>query len=191
MYFNLRINTLLVIFTVFALSAYAQNRNGNYVKIGPKLGLDINADIHNLPSGEEIVGQLENNNQVGIFAQFGRKLYLQPELMYAVQNYTDNLGNRSNNKYLRVPLHAGLKFFNLGFLSLHVSAGAIYTQRLEDSFSISAEKLNYQLGLGVDLLDFITTDIRYTLAKDIPVGEQLSNFSEQGGLINFSVGLKL
>lgn len=189
MNFRILISAILLT-SIFVL--YGQNNKKNYFKVGPKLGLDLNADINNLPSGEEIIGQIEGNNQVGLFMQFGKRFYIQPELMYSVQNFTNEQGIRDNNKYLRIPLHAGIKFLDIGLFSLHVSGGALYTHKLEsDAGGFSTGNINYQLGAGIDIFDFITTDIRYTISKGIPVLDQLSDFSSQGGIVNVTVGLKL
>ncbi len=186
-----RIWITVILLTGF-LALYGQNNKKSYFKIGPKLGLDLNADINNLPSGEEIIGQLEGNNQVGIFMQFGKRFYFQPELMYAVQNFTNTQGVRENNKYIRIPVHAGIKFLDIGLLSLHLSGGALYTHILEsDAGGFSAGNINYQIGAGIDLFDFITTDVRYTLTKGVSVMDQLSDFANQGGIVNLTVGLKL
>ena len=175
---------------VLMVSAQEEEKKG-YFKFGPKFGLDLNADFNNLPSGNQILGELEGNYQVGAFAQLGKRLYFQPEVMYAVQSFTDGQGVKNNVESLRVPLHVGLKFFDIGLLSLHISFGAMYTHEMEKTFKFDKEKLNYQVGVGVDVFNFITTDIRYTLAKDVSFADQVSDFTEKGGMVNITVGLKL
>ena len=187
----------LIVITALLLgviTVYAQDfsEKKGYFKFGPKFGLDLNTDINNLPSGEDIMGELEGNYQVALFGQIGRRLYLQPEVVYAVQSVTDDNGDKQNYEYLRVPFHLGVKLFDIGLLSLHISGGAIYTHSLSTpGATFDMDNLNYQIGVGVDIFDFITTDIRYTLAKDVPFADQISNFTENGGLLNITVGLKL
>lgn len=183
---------LTIAFFAILLTAYAQDEEKKgYFKFGPKFGLDLNADINNLPSGNDILGELEGNYQAGLFAQIGKRLYIQPEVLYAVQSVTAINGDKENIEFVRVPLHVGVKFFDIGLLSLHVSGGAIYTHALKESFGFTADNLNYQVGVGVDVFDFITTDIRYTLAKGVSFADQVSDFSEKGGMVNITVGLKL
>ncbi len=188
---KLRLFLMLTLLAVLTTAVAQDDEKKGYFKFGPKFGLDLNADINNLPSGDDLLGELEGNYQVGLFAQFGKRLYFQPEVMYAVQSVTDSNGEKENYEYLRVPLHVGIKFFDIGLLSLHISGGAIYTHALKESFRFTADNLNYQVGVGVDLFDFITTDIRYTLAKGVPFADQVTEFTEKGGMVNITVGLKL
>lgn len=183
--------TLILVTAIISANAQDEQEKKGYFKFGPKFGLDLNADINNLPSGNDILGELEGNYQAGLFAQFGKRLYIQPEVLYAVQSVTGTTGEKENYEFVRVPLHVGVKFFDIGLLSLHVSGGAIYTHALSESFSFTTDNLNYQVGVGVDLFDFITTDIRYTLAKGVSFADQVSEFTEKGGMVNITVGLKL
>lgn len=162
-----------------------------YIKFGPKVGLDLNTDLSNLPSGSQLSDQLKGNYQFGGFLQFGKKLYFQPEFMYAVINTTDDQQQAVAYEFYKVPVHIGLKFFDIGLLSLHISGGAIYTHKGGDAFSFDKEKINYQVGAGVDIFDFITTDLRYTLKKGVSLADQINDFTANGGTLNLTVGLKL
>lgn len=162
-----------------------------YIKFGPKFGLDLNANLQNLPTGTQLTDQLKGNYQFGGFLQFGRKLYFQPEFMYAVINTTDDQNEPTTLEFYKIPVHVGLKFFDIGLLSLHISGGVIYTHNGGETFSFDKEKISYQIGAGVDVFDFITTDIRYTLAKDKTLADQINDFTTNGGTVNLTVGLKL
>jgi hypothetical protein len=162
-----------------------------YIKFGPKFGLDLNANLQNLPTGTQLTDQLKGNYQFGGFMQFGRKLYFQPEFMYAVINTTDAQDEPLTLEFYKIPVHVGLKFFDIGLLSLHVSGGAIYTHTGGEAFAFDKEKISYQVGAGVDVFDFITTDIRYTLKNGVTLADQISDFTTNGGTINLTVGLKL
>lgn len=162
-----------------------------YIKFGPKVGLDLNTNLNNLPSGTQLSDELKGNYQFGAFMQFGKRLYFQPEFMYAVINTTDNQNETVALEYYKVPVHVGVKFFDIGLLSLHVSGGVIYTHKGGDAFNFDKEKINFQIGAGVDVFDFITTDLRYTMIKGKTLAEQINDFTTNGGTINVTVGLKL
>lgn len=162
-----------------------------YFKFGPKFGLDLNLNSNNLPLGTELSNQLKGNYQFGGFLQFGKKLYFQPEFMYALVNTTNQQDELTFLEFYKVPVHIGLKFFDIGLLSLHITGGAVYTHLSGDPFIFDRERINYQIGVGVDVFDFITTDLRYTLNKGISLSDQLRDFTSQGGMINITVGLKL
>lgn len=181
-----------MLFAACSLIAYSQDSSDSdkfYLKFGPKFGLNLNTDLKNMPNQEQLAAQ--GNYQLGGFLQIGKKLYLQPEFHYAVQKKQGEGEEIITDESYKIPVHIGLKFFDIGLLSLHISGGAMYTQKTKETFSFSADKLEYQLGAGVDVFDFITTDIRYTLRKDRTLGEQISDFQQYGGTINLTVGLKL
>lgn len=164
--------------------------------IGPKFGLDLKPAIFN-----QIGTQLSSNYQIGIMMQFGRTLYLQPEVYYA--SYRDNntsvsyghtsLYQESKNSvnYIKAPLMVGLKFLDLGLFSLHLKTGPEFSFRLASGDRNATENaFAWQVGGGVDILGFITTDIRYSLQKGVSLGDQINNFS-YASMLNLTVGLKL
>ncbi len=186
--------SILLFFAACGLMAFSQNYDNSdsdkfYLKFGPKFGLNLNADLNNMPNMNQLAAQ--GNYQLGGFLQMGRKLYLQPEFHYAVQKSQGDNEEVITDEFYKIPVHIGLKFFDIGLLSLHISGGAMYTHNTKENFSFSVDKLEYQLGAGVDIFDFITTDIRYTLRKGRTLAEQISDFQENGGIINLTVGLKL
>jgi hypothetical protein len=190
--------TKIFLFVVLALASmqiFAQEEvtedEGVYFRYGPKVGMNLNADLNNLPSDINVItDNFKDNYQFGAFAQLGKRLYLQPEFYYSVQNVVTGTTTSKIEK-IKVPVHIGLKFFDIGLLSLHISGGAMYTQNAGEVFKFDMTKLEYQIGAGVDVLDFITTDIRYTLRQGIPLADQIENFAANGGVVNLTVGLKL
>jgi len=190
---NFFLLSLLLLSIGFQLSAQddTNEQKKAYIKFGPKFGLDLNANLNNLPTGTDISNELKGNYQFGGFMQFGRRLYFQPEFMYAVINTTDVQNEPTSLEFYKIPVHIGLKFFDIGLLSLHISGGAIYTHIGGEAFTFDKEKIAYQIGAGVDIFDFITTDIRYTLAKGKTLADQMNDFTANGGTINLTVGLKL
>lgn len=184
---------LLLISIVIQSSAQTATNQSKktYVKFGPKVGLDLNISNQDLPSSTQLTYELKDNYQVGGFLQFGRKLYFQPEFMYSVVNTTDDQNVLTAFEFYSLPVHIGLKFFDIGLLSMHLSAGAVYTFQSGDALIFEKERIEYQLGAGIDIFDFITTDVRYTLKNNVELSQQINDFSTQGGVINFTVGLKL
>lgn len=162
------------------------------VSFGVKAGIDLNADINDLPSlPGQIEGVMKDNYMIGAFARLGNRLYLQPEAYYVVQNVEED-GVITSVGSVRVPVHAGLKLIDIGLVSIHITGGAMLPIPLNSTepFAFDVEKLQYQVGVGVGVLGFITTDIRYTLAKDIPFAQQITDFTQNGGMVNVTVGIK-
>ena len=186
---------LMIFLALASMQIFAQEEvttdEGVYFRYGPKVGMNLNADVNNLPSDINVItDNFKDNYQFGAFAQLGKRLYLQPEFYYSVQNVVTGTTTSKIEK-IKVPVHIGLKFFDIGLLSLHVSGGAMYTQNAGEVFKFDLTKLEYQIGAGVDVLDFITTDIRYTLRQGIPLADQIEDFTANGGVVNLTVGLKL
>src|SRR5690606_1989791 len=96
---------LLLLFISFSVLSFSQSdtKKSNF-KFGPKFGMDLNADFNNMPTGDDISGTLKENYQFGAFVQIGRRLYLQPEVLYSIQN-VDNSGVNEVIESLRIPAH--------------------------------------------------------------------------------------
>jgi hypothetical protein len=151
---------------------------------GPKFGLDIPSNSLN-----KIGDQLNTNYRFGLFAQFGRTLYFQPEIYYA--SYKTTATSKSTN-YIKMPLMIGLKFLDLGLFSLHIMTGPSLSFKLDDNDALTGySESSWQLGAGVDVLGFITSDIRYKILKGVSLGDQISKFSTNPNILNLTVGLKL
>lgn len=180
---------ILLLFMVLIMGATAQTpAKRSFLKFGPKFGVDLNANINNLGELPSTVSDvLKNNYQFGAFAQIGRRLYIQPEFYYAVQTISES----ENLERFRVPIHVGLHVLDIGLISLHLTGGVLYEQLTTDPISFVGDNINYQIGVGVNVLGFITTDIRYTLRKGVSLADQISDFSTNGGMINATVGLRL
>ena len=182
---------LIVLFSLGTLAmAQTEPPKKSIVSFGVKAGTDLNADINDLQGSTSEIGDvLKDNFQIGAFLRLGNRLYLQPEVYYVQQNVENN-GVTTAVGSVRVPAHLGLKLLDIGLVSLHLSVGAMLPIPLEETFAFDVEKLQYQVGVGVGVLGFITTDIRYTLAKGVPFAEQIADFSTNGGIVNVTVGIK-
>jgi len=151
---------------------------------GPKFGLDLSTSTTNL-SG--ITDQLKGNYQAGIFFQFGEKLYLQPELYYS--SYKTESGNSSSSiNFVKVPLMLGVRILDIGLVSIHATGGPSFIYHL--SRDGTTRKVWWELGAGVNVLGFITTDLRYTFRNKISATE-IEDLITNGGMVNLTVGLRL
>ena len=161
----------------------------HYFWIGPKFGLDISSTTNSMTGLTE---QLDDNYQAGILMQIGRILYLQPELYYASRKVTTtgSTVTKSVNS-IRFPLMAGLRFVDLGLFSLHVQGGPAWNFKLDDTDKITGEKsMSWLVGAGVDVLGFITADLRYTLINNMSIADQVEKFRNTPTNLNLTLGLK-
>jgi len=165
--------------------------------IGPKFGTDI---VNGIPSDfTSVTDRLKEKWQAGVMMQFGRTLYLQPEAYYAVTT-TPGIGGAAstNAQEIRVPVMLGLRFLNLGLFSLHIMGGPSWSIPMssDNTLDASSKKMEWLVGAGIDLLGFITADVRYTYLTDTPLADQISGFNVTDKTIpytplNVTVGLKL
>ena len=115
--------------------------------------------------------------------QFGRKLYIQPEFYYVVQNEPifENDGETTVNS-LRIPLMLGIKLIDLGIVSAHIMGGPTATFFLNESKPIDTNpredySFALQFGAGADVLGFITLDIHYSFDLGENIEEQANQFT--------------
>lgn len=162
---------------------------------GPKVGVDLVTPTFDQ---NDIKAQLKSNYQLGMFFQFGRKLYLQPEFYIAFENENRNIASTTTKevmvKSLKVPVLLGLKLIDIGLVSAHVMAGPSGSYFLTENKSdaeIMRKKSDYklQLGGGVDVLGFITLDVRYNVNMNDQLKEELTNLTWDSA-VNVTLGLK-
>lgn len=158
--------------------------------IGPKFGLDMSPVTFNF---NDIKSQLNMNYQAGLLFQYGRTIYIQPEVYYASYKISaENAETSSSVNFIKVPAMLGLRFLNLGLFSLHVMGGPAFSFQLKDNDAFSGNNtFAWQIGAGVDVLGFITTDVRYTLREGVSIADQVSQFDKETSTLNVTVGLKL
>lgn len=165
------------------LFAEDDDKEDKKVWFGPKFGLDVTSTTSDLTS---LTDQLKGNYQVGFFMQLGKKIYFQPELYYS--SYITNPATNAKVNYVKAPLMLGLQVFDLGLVSLHLNGGPSYLKKLE-----STEKglINWEVGAGINMLGFITTDLRYTIQKNSSTATQIDDLVTNGGMLNLTIGLRL
>jgi hypothetical protein len=151
--------------------------------VGLKFGLDISSTTNNF---SKLSDQLKGNYQAGISFQFGRILYFQPEIYYA--NY--KIDDTTSMDYIKVPLMFGLKFLDLGLFSLNIMTGPSCNLLLDkkDGYD-ETSSFTWLVGVRVDILGFITTDLRYTL-NNKSISEQVKDATTNPTTLNLTVGLR-
>jgi len=166
--------------------------------IGPKFGTDI---LTGIPSDlSSVTDRLKEQWQAGVMMQLGRTLYLQPEAYYSVTNTTVGTVTTSSQS-IKVPVMLGLRFLNLGLFSLHIMGGPSWTipMSADNSVDMDAKQMDWLVGAGIDILGFITADIRYRYDTDKALSDQITGFkvSDDGDPLrpytplNVTIGLKL
>jgi hypothetical protein len=192
-------------FTMCVLNAQSQdsdngndknsNNQKNKVWFGLRAGTDLATPTFDT---DEIESQLKSNYQFGVYARIGKKLFSQPEVYYAVKNekifYGQNTMDEVMVNSLKVPVLLGIELIDLGVVSAHVMAGPMGTMFLSQSSSdyiIEHPKYEYklQLGGGIDVLKFVTLDVRYSVNLNDNIKEELNHLSFKSG-INVTLGIQ-
>ncbi|MCF8234221.1 MAG: PorT family protein [Bacteroidales bacterium] len=205
---------ILLVFTIIALAhtSFAQ------FSFGPKIGYNtskLSVDR------SDIETNLKNSFQFGLFARFGKKYYLQPEINWLTQggvfnNPDDDASGLSPFKQeialktVQVPVMVGIKLINLSILNLRAQVGPVanfvtdkeiesdqiqgYIQPIEQA-DLKDIFWSAQLGLGVDVLMF-TLDVRYNLGlskviNDVETKDERINFDSKPSGFNISLGWKI
>jgi len=201
---------LTITFVTALLSTYAQLPFT--FDIGLKAGINSsqintsNATINNI-SYTDFTSPGKSGFDFGAFGRIGgKRLYLQPELLYCQQN-----GQSSNAlvtqdlkiKTLKVPVLLGFKLINLKVASLRAFTGpamsyVLTTSNVDmnlpnfDPKNFRNNIWNWQLGAGVDILK-LTFDVRYEWGLSNTSDQNLNNigFINKVKSVTFSVGFKL
>ena len=173
------------------------------LNFGLKAGYNSSLSLSNLSSIEsgdynltDVKSELSNGFHAGVFARIGKKLYFEPELLYAMgkKEYTITLQDAMNNdvtydKFVNIstvdiPLLIGYKIVDLKMLNLRAFAGP--KLRLDAGSKLSFDNLvtdgevtiddlkgevkssqiGLEAGVGVDILMF-TLDARFNVIGDM------------------------
>lgn len=145
--------------------------------IGPKIGITMSKLSTDY---EDFVEEMKTGYQFGAFARFGKKIYVQPELMYQtsggiIKSETGlNAKTKVNLSSVQIPVMVGYRLLNLNVVNLRIMGGpaiafvtnkevTLSSNNLEEAVSgnnIKDAIWSFQLGAGVDVLMF-TLDVRY------------------------------
>ena len=93
--------------------------------IGPKVGLTMSKLTTNF---DEVTEEMKTGFQFGAFARFGKKVYVQPELIFVtkggiIKEPGLNLETKVDLKTVQIPLIVGFKLINLKVVNLRVHGG--------------------------------------------------------------------
>lgn len=173
---------------------------------GPKIGLTMSKLTTNFP---EIKEEMKTGFQIGAFARFGKKLYLQPEVIFATKggNITTNDNNLKTSIKLntvQIPALVGFTMVNLKVVNVRVMGGPAISMVVNEEIDfdegiqdpITEENIKngiwtFQLGGGIDVLMF-TLDVRYEWGLNNiydPKGGQ--SYDMKNNLWNISLGWKI
>lgn len=149
---------------------------------------------------------------IGVFARLGKKVYVQPEVLYCNKNgevtFTSSTATSQTIrlKTIQIPVLIGYKLVDLKFISVCAFTGPAMSMSLTNSrISVAASSLatpntyknniwDWQLGGGVDLGP-VTIDARYewglTKLSDGNFSPTNIGFANKGNFLTFSIGYKI
>ena len=188
---------ILALVLIMAFSTGEVSYGQLNLKIGPKVGFNASKLTANLDS---ISSQFKSGFQFGIFARFGKKVYLQPEIYYTTQGGAFTGNNWSQNiklGSLDVPVLVGISFINNKLLNIRILAGPvasfIVNKKIDESNVASdvigpitnadIKNINWyiQAGAGIDIWK-LTLDVRY----QIGLNKSIDNVAYKTQTINTS-----
>jgi hypothetical protein len=192
----LSLTFLLIILLAGSVKAQEQSEadatlNQPHFWWGPKIGVDLVSPTAN---SDEVLTQFKSSSQYGVFFQFGRKFYFQPELYYATVKETNSDGATNKVHSLRIPAMLGWRILNIKVLSLHLMAGPSASFLLNESNPVpntSRSKSTFMLqgGAGADFLGLLTLDIRYGVNLNSSTKEEINQLNWKSG-VNMTLGAK-
>jgi hypothetical protein len=175
--------------------------------LGPKVGYTASKLSTDL---EDIEEDARHNFQIGAFARFGKKFYVQPEIVYGNRGgvlIDEDVDGKQTIKFknLDIPVLVGFKLLNLKVFNLRIlggpSASFVLDKTTEvddiitDPVPIDSFKnviWGVDLGIGADVF-FLTLDIRYEWGLndlyDAATGD--TDYSMKDNLFIVSLGFKL
>lgn len=185
--------------------------------IGPQIGYTAS----NLTVNKsEIENNLRSNLLVGVFARFGKKIYVQPEVNWLTQGSLIKYPSLSDPtpveqtiklNTIQIPVSIGWRFINLDVVNIRIMGGVtanfimntdIETKNAtvddiypnEDDFGNM--QWQWQLGVGVDVLMF-AIDVKYfgginnIMDKDVTVDTETYSVSSKSNLFEVTLGWKI
>lgn len=191
------------IFLIAAMLGIASLTFGQ-LTLGPKIGLTMSKLKTNF---ENVTEEMKTGFQFGAFARFGKKTFVQPELMFTKKGGTLVVTDVGKSKVdlgtMQVPVMVGYRLLNLEVVSLHIMGGPALsfitnkeiTIEEGDEFikdtNIKDAIWSFQLGAGVDVLMF-TLDVRYEWGLNNIYDPQGGDAKDmKNNLWNISLGWKI
>jgi hypothetical protein len=129
---------------------------------------------------EDVSEDMKTGFQFGAFARFGKKLYVQPEVLFSTKGGkitfkdADDLEAKINLNTIEIPVEVGFKLLNLKVVSLNIMGGPSVSMVVKEEIEYNDGSVEdpltednikntiwyFNLGAGVDVLMF-TFDVRY------------------------------
>lgn len=176
--------------------------------IGPKIGFTMGKLKTNFTNVKE---EIKTGFQFGAFARFGKKIYVQPELMFVTKGgiikSESGLSTKTkiNLSTMQIPVMVGYTLLNLEVVSLRVMGGPAFSFITDKEITLSTGNVeetisdnnikdaiwSIQLGAGVDVLMF-TLDVRYEWGLNNLYDPQGgTTYDMKNNLWNISLGWKI
>jgi len=175
--------------------------------LGPKAGMTMGKLNTTFP---EVKEELKTGWQAGVFVRFGKKLYLQPELMFVtkggkITHEGLDVKTTVNLSSVQIPLLIGYKLIDLKAINLRIMTGPAVSFVTNEKIDIDSSIENpltkdnikntiwsYQFGAGIDFLMF-TFDVRYEWGLnnifDPQTGDE--SYDMKSNVWNISLGWKI
>ena len=183
--------------------------------LGVKVGYNANKLSTDL---DTVKSQVNSGFHVGVWARFGKRFYVAPELDYTMSGAVfTNEGNLSTNNWkqkitigsLDIPVMLGFKIIHSDFITWRIELGPqasfVVNKKVEDENSVlgpikesSLSSMGWYVlgGTGIDIL-FMRLDIRYQyglsqLIKDVETsGSTNATFDTKNQMFVVSLGFKI
>jgi hypothetical protein len=187
---KIQVLTVLLV-SVFFVATAQQSTQGNQPKekrniwFGLRAGTDLLSPTTDF---EEIKTQFNSNMQFGAFAKIGKKLFIQPEVYgnFLVEDNLDTKKIVANS--VRVPVLLGFEFLDLRVVRAHLMAGPMATFYV-NPYPDKNYDYKLQLGGGIDLLRFLSLDVRYAVNLTDNIKNELKQLAWKGG-VNVTLGIQ-
>jgi hypothetical protein len=198
---------LTIILLIFVLPTFAQLNLGIKGSINSSKITTDNFSATGY-TFKDFKSDAKSGYNLGAFARIGKKIYLQPELLYCVRKGQSTSGTTNQIlklKTIQIPVLLGLKLIDLKILSIRAFTGPamsfVTTGSTVESNLTNIDPKNFknniwdwQLGAGVDVLKF-TFDIRYewglSNVSDVNTNVSQIGFNNKGNVLTFSLGWKI
>jgi hypothetical protein len=193
------------IILIVAMLSMASLTFGQFT-LGPKIGVNMSNISTNI---EDVTEDMKTGFQFGAFVRFGKKLYLQPEVLFSTKGGTlktngSDLETKIKLNTIEIPLEVGFKLLNLKVVSLNIMGGPSVSMVVKEEIEVNQEIenpitedhiknaiWNFNLGVGVDVLMF-TFDVRYNWGLNNilePIGEE--TYDMKNNMWTVSLGWKI
>ena len=204
---------LILLFATFLVSTVMFGQ----FHFGPQIGYTAS----NLTvDRSEIVNNLKSNLLIGVFARFGKKVYVQPEINWLTQGSTlkyefeiddpNPVEQEIKLNTIQVPVSVGWRIINLEVVNIRIYTGVSANFILNTTINTrNGDGLDYlvpsdfgniqwqwQAGLGVDVFMF-AIDVRYfgglndLVNKDVTIDVGTYKITSRSNLFQVTVGWKI